>query len=170
MIDQQLDAASLPTTIEDSETIVRAVLAPAHFRNGKVATAVFRPPPGKSDVSVMRQRMGDVMQERLGDTFCKRKGVEIGKAAPPPTKYVGLLAITARSIRQVGSTVCDSRDVWLGHADLDHSFTSVKDEPASKAEFTRMTEVCQALRKASTFHEDKEPDAETWTGQPLKMA
>jgi hypothetical protein len=158
MTEQQLDA-TLPTTIEDSETIVRVVKAPAHFKNGKVATAVFRPRPGKSDISVMRQRMGD--------DFCKRKGVEISK---PPTTYVGLMAIAAGSIRSVGScTVRDSRDVWPGHADLDHGFTSVKDEPASKAEFTRMTEACQALRKASTFHEDKEPTADTWTGQPLKL-
>src|SRR5262245_20993778 len=56
----------IPVEIDDAETIVRAIVAPSHYKKGKVATAAFRPPIGKSAISVMRQLMGD--------DFCKNKG------------------------------------------------------------------------------------------------
>src|SRR5437899_8335550 len=101
MSSEPAEGAELPIAIEDGETIVRAIVSPAHYRNGKLATAAFRPPPGKSALSVMRQLMGD--------DFCKAKGVEIGNGSPGQ-KYVGLLAIKAASIREAGSSVTDSRD------------------------------------------------------------
>lgn len=154
------DAVDLPIPIEDAETIVRAVVAPAHYKNGKLATAVFRPPAGKSSISVMRQRMGD--------NYCKKKGVEIGSASPGQ-QYVGLLTIRAGAIRNAGSFVSDSRDEWLGHADLDHGFVSVPNDPLRADEFARMTERCQALKKSSTFYADPDTASVAWSGPPLRL-
>jgi hypothetical protein len=152
----------LPVAIDDAETIVRAIVAPSHYRNGKVATAAFRPPVGRSAISVMRQLMGD--------NFCKDKAVEIAKASPRQT-YVGLLTITAASIREKGSYVIDSRDEWLGHAHLDHGFPSAPaNEPGSAEEFERMTARCQALRDASLFHVDEIPEVPGWGGPALKIS
>jgi hypothetical protein len=112
------------------------------------------------------------MRQLMGDDFCKDKAVEIGKASPHQT-YVGLLTIKAAGIREAGSSVTDSRDEWLGHADLDHGFPSIPQqepgEPGPAAEFARMTERCQALRKASLFHKDESPDVPGWAGPPLKI-
>jgi hypothetical protein len=166
MSGQSADGApiDLPVVIDDAETIVRAVVSPAHYKKGKVKTAAFRPQYGKSSISVMRQLMGD--------DFCKDKAVEIGKASPNQT-YVGLLTIKAAAIREAGSSVTDSREEWPGHADLDHGFPSVREqepgEPEPAAEFARMTERCQALRDASLFHEDENPDVTGWAGSPLKI-
>jgi hypothetical protein len=152
----------LPIAIDDVETIVRAIVAPSHYsKKGKVATAAFRPPVGKSAISVMRQLMGD--------NFCKDKAVEIAKESPSQT-YVGLLTIKAGVIRQVGSDVRDSREEWPGHADLDHGFLSAPpNEPASAAEFERMTVRCQTLRDASLFHKDGTPEVGGWAGPPLNL-
>ena len=167
MSGQSADGApiDLPVVIDDAETIVHAIVAPAHInKKGKVAAAAFRPPYGKSAISVMRQLMGD--------DFCKNKAVEIGKASPNQT-YVGLLTIKAAAIREAGSNVTDSRDEWLGHADLDHGFQSSPEqkpgEPGPAVEFARMTERCQALKKASRFHKDENPDVAGWSGPPLKI-
>src|SRR5262245_12619151 len=74
MSGQSVDGApiDLPIAIDDAETIVRAIMAPSHYKKGKVATAAFRPPIGKSAISVMRQLMGD--------NFCKNKGADIAKS------------------------------------------------------------------------------------------
>src|SRR5262245_7237964 len=164
MSGQSADGApiDLPIAIDDAETIVRAIVAPSHYKKGKVATAAFRPPIGKSAISVMRQLMGD--------DFCKNKGAHIAKESPNQT-YIGLLTIKAAAIREVGSSVTDSREEWLGHADLDHGFSSMPaHEPGSAAEFERMTERCQALKKASIFHKDKSPEVAGWAGPPLKLS
>lgn len=160
MSGQTSDTPELPIEIDDTETIVRALVAPSHFdKKGRVRPAAFRPRSGESSISVMRQL--------IGDDLCKAKGVEIGKAAPEG--YKGLLTIKASSIRATQSTVTDSRDIWHGHADLDHGFVSEANEPATQDAFLRMTERCNALKAASTYHADPDPDGQGWKGPSLKL-
>ena len=104
----------------------------------------------------------------MGDDFCKDKGVEIGKKSSNQT-YVELLTIKAAAIKAAGSSVVDSRDIWLGHADLDHGIKSVPNDPLNSADFARMTERCQALKKSSTFHPDNDIARGGWPGPPLKL-
>ncbi len=160
MSEQVVEEPGLPIEIDDAETIVRAVVSPAHYRKGKLATAVFRPRVGESSISVMRQLMGD--------DFCKAKGVEIGRRSNSQT-YVGLLTIKVDAIRATGSTVTDSRREWLGHADLDHGFSVPADDPPTSQVFIQMTERCNELKNASVFHPDPAADQEGWSGPPLKM-
>lgn len=160
MSSEDIEKLDLPISIADGETILRAIVAPSHLdKKGRVRAAAFRPPPGKSSISVMRQI--------CGDDFCKAKGIEIGKASLEG--YRGLLAIKAVSIRQAGSTVTDSRDEWLGHADLDHGFVSERDEPATSEMFKKMTERCQALKSLSCYFADPGPEGKGWKGPPLKL-
>ena len=161
MSGQGSDRFELPVEIADAETIVRVVVAPAHFdKKGRVKAGAFRPKTGESGISVIRQLMGD--------DFCKAKGVAIGHAAPEG--YKGLLTLAAAAIRVAGSTVVDSRDgQYLGHADLDHGFASVRDEPATRHAFEKMTERCQALKDASRYHADPEPEVDGWQGPTLKI-
>jgi hypothetical protein len=105
----------------------------------------------------------------MGDDFCKAKGVEIGQRSATQT-YVGLLTIKASTIREIGSSVQDSRSEWLGHADLDHGFAAPPpDDPGSATELERMTERCRALKDASRFHLDPTPEVTGWRGAPLKL-
>ena len=88
----------LPVEIQDSETIVRATKTPHHVNKNqtRLRPSAFRPPPGETTISVMRQLMGD--------DFCKNKGVEICGE-----EYIGLATITAIEIRCRGSLVLDHR-------------------------------------------------------------
>jgi hypothetical protein len=157
MSDTRPDESEIPIDIADEETIVRAVKTPAHYKKNKLATAVFRPRAGETSISVMRQIMGD--------DFCKAKAVDIGG-----NQYVGLLTIKASAIRTIGSTVGDSREEYLGHADLDHGFPSAPaNDPAGAEDFARMTERCQELKNASNFHLDPAPAAKGWAGSKLKI-
>lgn len=162
MPDQQLDVSSLPKEISDSETIVRAILTPWHYKNGVIRKQALKPPVGKSDISVMRQC--------AGDDFCKSKAVEIG-AANPKNEYAGLLTLTALSIREAKSEVKDSREIFLGHADLDHGFPVLKpDDPASTPEeLKKMDDRIDELLKVAKYHQDPKPGVQGWTGPPLRM-
>lgn len=161
MIEPDIDAASLPISIDDAEIIVRAVIAPAHVKkNGKLSPAAFRPRAGASSVSAMRQKMGD--------DFCKVKALEIASKSSTG-KYEGLLTIKANSIRASGSNVIDSREQWLGHADIDHGFASApQNDPGKVGEFERMTERCRILRDNSNFHQDPDPSVSGWQGPKLR--
>jgi hypothetical protein len=163
MSENSPNADEIPLAIADDETIVRALLTPVHVKKGKVKKAAFRPRPGQSAISVMRQIMGD--------DSCKDKAVEIGAAAKPKNEYLGLLTIRTDAIRQKGSTVTDSRDEFLGHADLDHGFPQLPaDEPAATPdELQKMDDRIDALIKASVFRADQSPEQSGWSGTPLKI-
>lgn len=158
------DADQLPIDVHLSETIVRAIVTPAHFdaKKGDIKTGVFRPRSPETSISVMRQLMGD--------DFCKNKACEIAAASPTQT-YVGLLVITAAEIRAAGSEVADSREEFLGHADLDHGLPSPPDnDPGSAEDFRKMTDRCQALKKKSLFFPDPAPTVAGWAGEALQLA
>ena len=145
----------LPPDIDDAERIVRAVKTPYHVKKGKLKPAAFRPQPGQSIISVMRQLMGD--------DFCKDKAVEIAKAS-----YVGLAVLAAYAIRAAGSEVHDAPNDFIGHAHIDHGFSSpLENEPPSPQETERMNTRYRSLADASTLHIDHSPTAPGWTGPPL---
>jgi hypothetical protein len=109
------------------------------------------------------------MRQLMGDDFCKNKAVEI--AAKSKNEYIGLLTILASRIRTAGSTVEDSREEFLGHADLDHGFERpAQDEPlGSPEELDRRDEQIKALIAASRLHVDLSKTELGWSGEPLKM-
>jgi hypothetical protein len=77
----------------------------------------------------------------------------------------------AKSIRQAGSEVRDSREEFLGHADLDHGFpASHPDDPASTPEaLKQMDDRISALLQMATYHHDPSPLTPGWSGSPLAV-
>jgi hypothetical protein len=148
----------LPVMIDDGETIVRALKTPAHYdeRKGTVKNGAFRPAPGQSGISTMRQRMGD--------NFCKSKAREICG-----NQYVGLAVIRAGDIRSVGSTIKDSRDIWLGHADLDHGIVTPNNEPPDAVALQTLTERCRELKARCSVRKDSDANSDEWTGATLAL-
>jgi hypothetical protein len=145
---------SLPIEIHDAETIVRGAKARLHLNKSKVKHQAFRPPPGKREVSVIRQLMGD--------GFCKDMSVEICKEV-----YAGVILLTAAQIRYCGSLIYDARQDYLGHAHIDHQFPPIeRDEPAPP----EFVEHCKKLAAAAVFLEDPNPTASGWTGEPMQRA
>ncbi|CAK0770247.1 conserved hypothetical protein [Gammaproteobacteria bacterium] len=146
----------LPIEIDDAEKIVRAIKTPYHVnRQGNLKPSAFRPPPGKTVISVVRQMMGN--------DFCKNKAVEICGDA-----YLGLAVITASTIWAIGSQVYDERGDFIGHAHIDHGFPSPSShEPQCAVENERMHTRCKKFADASVFHLDQSPTVPGWSGPQL---
>ena len=155
----QQQVTILSSTVDDSETIVRALKTPYHFdtKKKKLKPAAFRPPIGESVISVMRQL--------IGDEECKNHAVTIGKE-----NYVGLAALTAKSIRQCDSKVLDAPDEYYGHAHIDHEFPAPNaNEPASAIENERAVARYKSLADVSKCHVDLKPEDSGWFGESLKI-
>jgi hypothetical protein len=149
----------LPVEIQDSETIVRATKTPHHVNKNqtRLRPSAFRPPPGETTISVMRQLMGD--------DFCKNKGVEICGE-----EYIGLATITAIEIRCRGSLVLDHRVDFRGHAHIDHQLPPIpRDEPPPPDLLQQYDDRCKKLAAAAVFHKDPSPKVAGWAGEPLLL-
>jgi hypothetical protein len=149
--------AEPPIEVADPEKLVRAIKTPHHVREGRnqLRPAAFRPPAGTDEVSVMRHII-------LGTVGCRAKAKEIASAA-----YVGMATITAGQVRSCGSAVCDSRMIFIGHADIHHGIVAQPDEPQSSVANMLLTERCRALACAATYHPDPDPNNPRWTGSDL---
>jgi len=153
-------AADLPIEIHDAETIVRAVKTPHHVNPAetRIRPSAFRPAPGHTVLSVMRQLMGD--------DFCKDKGVEICG-----NEYIGLAAIAAAEVRRPGSLVVDYRDDFLGHAHIDHQLPAIqRNEPPPPDLLQQLDDRCKKLAAAAVFHKDPSPTVPSWAGSALRLA
>lgn len=152
----QQQVTTLSSTVDDSETIIRALKTPYHFdaKKKKLKPAAFRPPAGKSVISVMRQL--------IGDDACKDHAVRIGAS-----DYVGLAALSSAGIRRIGSEVLDAPAEYFGHAHIDHQLPPpIANEPASAEANARY----KALADASKCHVDEKPHLTGWFGAALKIS
>jgi hypothetical protein len=168
MCGKPLEAHELPVEISNDEIIVRALLTPQHVKNGTARRQALKPKATETAVSVIRQRMST--------DFCKKKAQElaanIGPKMKPPNIYWGLLTLKAADIRSVGAEVTDSRDVYLGHADLDHQFPAIpQDDPVASAQQQKeIHDRIDALLAISKIHQDPSPLTEGWSAPALEAA
>lgn len=152
--------------IDDAETIVRAVKTPAHFdvKKREIKAAAYKPPVGKSIISVMRQAAKDDVNTS-SDDYCKNKSAEVAGAS-----YVGMLAILAKSVRDNDCKLEDAPSDYLGHAHVDHGFPRPPENEPDKAEaVAALNERCKSLLKASKQHIDPTPLEKNWKGAPLRI-
>lgn len=148
----------LPPHIADEEKIVRAVKTPHHVKNGKLKPAAYRPTVGETELSCMRQL--------IGDDVCKNKAVEI--CGGSENGYVGLSAVEARAVRAVGSEVIDKPEDFPGHAHMVHPFPAPSaNNPAQAKENEAAVMHYRAIANAAMFYEDPNPDALGWLGPPM---
>ena len=110
----------LPLYVSDEEKLARALFHPFHIsRSGKLYSGAFKAPAGRNDVSVNRLRA-------LSPAACKQRA----KAILSPGEFMGFAVLSARAVRDCASEVVDSRNVYLGHADIVHEVILHKGEPA----------------------------------------
>jgi hypothetical protein len=155
--------SELPIEVSDEETLVRAILTPAHEKKNRLKPAAFRSKGGTDQVSVMRH-------DYLGSDFCKRKALEISVNSQI-NSYIGLAAISAAAIRAAGSTVTDSRDEFWGHAHISHGIINPPpNEPLSAEDNERLMERLRKLVASASYFSDPAPSTDTWTGPSLKIS
>lgn len=132
----------IPVEVANEETVVRGIFHPYHTKGSKLHWNAFRPPPGRADVSVMRH-------DYLGPEECRVRAKVIGGT---DKQYRGLASIRVRSVRDVGPDVVDSRDQFLGHADIMHIHVVQAGEPPDDGHaFELLRETCKRLVKAALF-------------------
>lgn len=146
----------IPIAIEDCEVIARAIFYPRYVNNsGKLKGAAFRSPGGVDEVSVFRHTY-------MGSDECKDRARKMEKK--PDRTYRGLAALLAREIRMHGSDVVDSREIFLGHADIKHGFLPIAGEPLPPEMAARLDD----LAKTARFYRDPSPDTSGWSGEEIK--
>lgn len=141
---------ALPIQVADEERLARALFHPYHFNKaGKIKPSAFKAPSGRNDVSVNRLCA-------LNADACKKRS----KAIRNPGDFKGFAVLSALSVRQSGSDVIDSRQIYLGHADIIHDVFLNKGVPAPP-------EFNQRLKKmadSSVYFPDPNPVSDDWTG------
>ena len=148
----------LPAEIQNSETIVRAILFPAHIKDGKLKSAAFKSPSGKDEVSIVRHT-------HMGTDFCKRRATGLSSKR---VQYVGLAVVTAAQIRDADAQVTDSRNVYCGHGDISYGIVAPpRDEPSSSATNLLLNERARKIASSARYYKDPLPNSSTWTGSPL---
>lgn len=152
---------TLPTEVLDTETLVRCLCSPFHFKNGKLLWKAFQPPRQSDEVSVIRAN-------HVSADFCKLKGKELAdETSNPPKVYEGLAVIAAGAVRFCGSRVVDSREVYEGHADIRHGRVALDHEPPSPKEVEAIREQCKLLLRYAQFISDPDATSDVWTGPQL---
>jgi hypothetical protein len=153
----------IPIYIDDDEVIVRVIFEPYHEKKGKLKATAFRSPMGIDEVSVMRHTY-------MGTPFCKRKAKEIeadSRKKDPQKKYLGFAVLMASQIRFVKSNVIDSRNQFIGHADIKHGFVLQRDEPLDPKAKMELDERLKTLVSLTNYFPDPNPDEEKWSGSEL---
>ena len=107
----------------------------------------------------------------MGTGFCKHKAKEIeaiGKEKGQTKTYQGLAILKAFHIRSVGSDVSDSRDLFLGHADMHHGIVLERNEPPESSQAMMLNERLRELaEKLAIYYPDPKPDTDQWLGADL---
>ena len=150
------------------EVLVRIACSPYHFsKNGNLKKSVFRSPPRKDEVSVIRHRY-------VVADCCKMKGQLLSD--PPAVSgngqrklYRGLAVLTAQHVRDAGSSVLDSRHVYPGHADLVHGIVAPPaNEPLDAALALQLDGILDGLLSRTIYYRDSDSEGDHWIDGELK--
>ena len=136
----------LPLDLPDDEKLIRVVKTPYYFhksRKSEVIPNALFPPPGHSDVSVIRHL--------LGDSACRAQALKTAR----PEEYAGLLVVKAGLARGLGSTAYDHRIDFCGHAHINHGVVMPgRGETMDPKEKEKLSSRCKALLAYCVLHSD----------------
>lgn len=153
----------IPTEVHDDEPIVRAICSPHHIKGGKLKISAFKPPKGSKEVSVMRHTY-------FSANCCKSKGQSLSRSdMEPPKQYVGLAVVAALKVRAFGADVKDSRNVFMGHADIVYLQPAPNGEPLSPEAMLDFNRCLKGICNDARYFPDPDPASAEWEG-PLLTA
>lgn len=143
---------SIPTIIPDDEILVRTILSPYHLKKNKLSPQAFASPPERDEVSVSR---GRYVACWLAKAYAKR-WVQI-PAGTPPKMYTGLALISTQTIRALGSEAVDTREEYMGHADIKHGLVRSRGEALAPDLRKKYDERLKQMAAEATYLEDQAP-------------
>jgi hypothetical protein len=151
-----------PREIDSDEIIVRGICTPYHASasKGRLKPEAFHPTPNTNDVSVMRHRI-------IGTDGCRDRAKDLVNPLIDSDKiYSGLAAMRASEIIRVANGLVDSREEFIGHADI-KVFGRVPGEPPSPEYLKKQRDMSKVLQGIAKYYIDSSPNASKWMGQDL---
>ena len=147
----------IPKQIKTEELIVRIIVHPYHFnKSGKnLSASALKSPPDKDEVSVIRHTYRDADFGKL-----KAKQLE-----DENKKFRGFLVWFAGEIRDYGSEIIDTRNIYCGHADIKHGIIPKRGKPLPPEFNERLNNL---IKKAGRYYFESNPENPKWTGSQLK--
>jgi len=143
---------SIPKEIADGEILVRAILSPYHLKKNKLSPQAFASPPERDEVSMSR---GCYVPYWLAKAYAKRWVQQ--PTGTPPKMYMGFALISAQTVRRLGSDVIDSREEYVGHADLKHGLVRGRGEALAPDLRKKYDERLKQLAAEAIYVEDRAP-------------
>lgn len=152
----------IPIIVSNDERLVRFILSPLHFKNGKLRSNAFNPSVNSDEISVTRLDYSSAEECKI--LAHKMDSID----STPPKHYSGFCLLNkAIAIR------CGSKDViWSPKVD-NHAHSDII-MPAPRADKNtpipaEIQEVIDNLRDQSRYFEDPQPEAQEWKGEPLTI-
>lgn len=103
----------------------------------------------------------------LGADGCKARAKDLVNPAKDKGKvYAGLAALRASEIVKVASGLVDSREEYLGHADI-KVVARFPGEPPSPEELKKLRDMTKGLLIIAKYYVDPTPDSIKWAGPDL---
>ncbi|MCL2146592.1 MAG: hypothetical protein FWH52_02175 [Synergistaceae bacterium] len=157
---------SVPIVIADDEIILRSVDTRHFYKNKKIKPNIFKPPIGSCNVSVIRFHYVPV-------TECKRRGKEIASKVKDCC-FKGFVALKCAMIKEANVGIKDSREIFLGHADIIYSHPRPPEAlpncaPDDLEAVIEFNEVTKKLLNACKLFLDTAPTSEDWQGDEIAL-
>jgi hypothetical protein len=121
----------------------------------------YEPTPETDEVSTMRV-------DWIGADACKKRAKDLED--PDHEKvYKGLAILSAKQISQCGATIIDTREVFMGHADIKLGIRAPKKgDPLPPEQLKEFRDRTKAPAKLANYFPDPDPSGGSWSGPPLR--
>lgn len=153
----------VPNPVAANETVIRVVTT-WHVNSRGLSHELFK---NRDDrVSVSRASWVEPWLAKLHG----RARVE-NRRLSPPKLYTGLAFVRVSEIRDHGSEVVDSREEYLGHADLRHGIATQKQGVALPPNLAKaLNDRAKAIAKSATYVADPRPSSLRWRPNTLSSS
>lgn len=152
----------MPIEVSDSEVLIRTVTTWNVNARGKLKPSLFHHPEDR--VSVARRNW---IPPWLAKAYAKAR---IQNATlKPPKLYLGLAFVSAGNVRKNGSDVIDSREEYLGHADIRNGIVQSRQEALPPEQRKQLDERARAIAKSARFVKDPNPKSILWSASEREI-
>jgi len=144
--------------IQDDEWIYRTIFTPYHYdvKKNQLKKEAYIQKPNSKGVSTYRGAILDKSEVR-------QKSLDLAQLSTDPKKsYFGICVLTALAVRNAGSLITDSRNIFYGHADIFHDIPDAPPgEPNTPEDRFKLLQAVEKLIACTRVFIDQNPDAES---------
>lgn len=147
----------MPVEIRSEEILIRAVTTYHLNPKGKPRPVLFSHRTDKVSVS-RRQWLAPWLAKLYAKARIQNKKLQ------RPCLYVGLAFVSAECVRKHGASVVDTREEYLGHADISTGIVQSPQEALPPHLMKARDDITKAITKTALFIKDPKPNNFFWYG------